>query len=228
MKSTWQTEADAAAVADAACRLIGVAAREAITDHGEFRLVLAGGTTPQATYERLATSDQAWSKWSLYYGDERCLAADDPERNSHMVDATGLGALVGRHYPIPTEDGGKAAATQYRETIKTARPFDMVLLGMGEDGHTASLFPDREWPSKSVFAIKDSPKPPPQRVTLGVKTLQACTRMLIMVTGDNKVEAIARWLGGAQLPIARVADVDHALVLVERVCMPDNNTPQAP
>ena len=92
----------------------------------------------------------------------------------------------------------------------------------------ASLFPDREWPSKSVFAIKDSPKPPPQRVTLGVKTLQACTRMLIMVTGDNKVEAIARWLGGAQLPIARVADVDHALVLVERVCMPDNNTPQAP
>ena len=66
MTADWQIEADAAAVADAACRLIGIAARDAIAERGRFRLVLAGGATPMATYRRLASSDQNWKRWSLY------------------------------------------------------------------------------------------------------------------------------------------------------------------
>lgn len=215
----WQTEVDAAAVADAACRLIGMAARAAIADHGKFRLVLAGGSTPMATYERLAASGQDWKRWSLYYGDERCLPVDHPERNSQMVKATGLTLRVARHYPIQTELGAKEAATDYRTRIKRAAPFDMVLLGMGEDGHTASLFPGHDWPDKSAFAVKNSPKPPAERVTMGVSALQNCHSMLVLVTGESKIEAVRQWRNGDDLPVARVSNVGHAMVLVEKKCL---------
>lgn len=215
----WQAEPDAAAVADAACRLIGMAARQAIADHGRFRLVLAGGSTPRATYQRLANSDQNWKRWALYYGDERCVPADDPERNSQMVIDTGLAGRVAKHYPIPTELGAKAAAAKYRERVKAALPFDMVLLGMGEDGHTASLFPGQKWPDKSVFAVSKAPKPPAERVTLGIQALQNCASMLILVAGSTKCDALQQWRQGIDVPIARVADVDHALVVVDRNCL---------
>ena len=219
MGADWQTEVDAAAVADAACRLIGMAARRAIAERGRFRLVLAGGATPLETYRRLACSDQTWKRWALYYGDERCLSPDDTGRNSRMVIGTGLADRVAKHYPIPAELGAKAAATRYRERIKSAQPFDMVLLGMGEDGHTASLFPGHEWPDKSVFAVRNAPKPPPERVTLGIKALQNCRSMLVLLTGEGKIDAVRRWRDGADLPVARVSDVGHALVLVERKCL---------
>jgi 6-phosphogluconolactonase len=219
MLAEWLTEADAATVADAACRRIGIAAREAIAARGRFRLVLAGGSTPRATYERLAASDQQWKRWALYYGDERCAPAEDPQRNSQMVAATGLAERAGKHYPIPTELGAKAAATEYRARIKTAMPFDLVLLGIGEDGHTASLFPGHDWPDKSVFAVRGAPKPPPERVTLGVAALQNCHTMLVLVAGPDKRDAVRGWREGADLPIARVAEVPHACVLAARDCL---------
>ncbi len=224
----WQTEVDAAAVADAACRLIGMAARNAIADHGKFRLVLAGGSTPMATYERLAASGQDWKRWSLYYGDERCLPPEHPERNSQMVRTTGLTLRAAKHYPIATELGAKEAASDYRTRVKRATPFDMVILGMGEDGHTASLFPGQDWPDKPVFAVKDSPKPPAERVTLGVSALQNCHSMLVLVTGKSKIEAVRQWRAGADLPVARVSSVGHAMVLVEKKCLEfaGNQAPQ--
>ncbi len=219
MRAQWQTEADAKAVADTACRLIGIAAREAIRERGTFRLVLAGGSTPMDTYRRLAVSAQQWKHWSLYYGDERCVPTDHPERNSHNVMTTGLATRVGRHHPIPTELGARQAANEYRARVEKAQPFDMVLLGMGEDGHTASLFPGQDWPKESVFAVEHAPKPPPERVTLGVAALQNCRSMLILVTGMNKAEAVQKWREGADLPVARVSDVEHSRVLIERNCL---------
>lgn len=218
-RAQWRTEADAATIADTACRLIGIAAREAIRERGRFRLVLSGGSTPLAMYRRLAVSDQKWKRWSLYYGDERCVPVDHPERNSHMVTATGLATRVGRHHPIPTEHGGKQAAAEYRARIKKAMPFDMVLLGMGEDGHAASLFPGREWPEETVFAVENAPKPPQERVSLGIAALQNCRSMLVLVTGLNKAAAVQKWRNGVDLPVARVSDVGHALILVERKCL---------
>lgn len=219
MQAQWQTEADAAAVADTACRLIGIAARNAIRDRGRFNLVLAGGSTPLSMYRRLAVSDQKWKRWSIYYGDERCVPVGHPERNSHQVAATGLATRVDKHYPIHTELGAKQAVAEYRACIDEVMPFDMVLLGMGEDGHTASLFPGQTWPDQTVFAVKNAPKPPPQRVTLGVMALQNCRSMLVVVTGSNKAAALQEWRNGADLPIATVSDIGHALVLTERKCL---------
>jgi len=219
MQAQWQTEADAAAVADTACRLIGIAARNAIRDRGRFHLVLAGGSTPLSMYRRLALSDQKWKRWSIYYGDERCVPVDHPERNSHQLAETGLATRVDKHYPIRTELGAKQAVAEYRACIDEVMPFDMVLLGMGEDGHTASLFPGQIWPDQTVFAVENAPKPPPQRVTLGVTALQNCRCMLVIVTGSNKTAALREWRNGADLPIATVSDIGHALVLTERKCL---------
>jgi 6-phosphogluconolactonase len=216
----WQVEAHADAVTEAACRRVGRAASDAIARHGTFRLVLAGGQTPLAVYRRLAAGDQQWSAWTLYLGDERCLPGDDPGRNSLQIEATGLCDRVGAWWPIPTERGCAAASDAYRETLQGARPFDLVLLGLGPDGHTASLFPDRVWPDEPVFAIDDSPKAPRERVTLGVKTLQDCHAMLVIVSGAEKAGAVRHWRDGADLPIARVADPVDAEVIVARECLP--------
>ncbi len=219
MSASWQTEQDATAVAEATCRLISEAANQAIRQRGVFRLVLAGGNSPLTSYRLLAASDQQWGHWTLYYGDERCVAPDHPQRNSHSVARTGLTDRVAGHYPIPTEQGCALAAAEYATRIGPAMPFDMVILGMGADGHTASLFPGRAWPEANVFAVLDAPKPPPGRVTLGVSALQNCRAMLVLITGAGKADAVQRWRSGVDLPVARVCNIEQARILVDENCL---------
>jgi len=218
----WQLLNGPEAVAQAACERIGLAAQQAIDERGIFSLVLAGGTTPQRTYELLGATDQQWSAWSLYYGDERCLAADDPERNSHMVERTGLAALAGRHYPIPAELGAEPAAAEYAQRIGEALPFDMVLLGMGEDGHTASLFPGHDWGQGTVTPVHHAPKPPPDRVSLTPPALRDCRAMLVLVTGASKRAAVRALRAGERLPLAEVADIPQARILVDRALIEED------
>ena len=223
--TNWLVEADTPAVIDTACRIIHGAASAAIEARGRFHLVLAGGTTPLAAYQRLAASDQRWKRWTLYYGDERCVPAEDPLRNSKQVIASGLAGRVGKHLPIPTERGCVKAAKLYAKQIADVEKFDLVMLGMGEDGHTASLFPARTWPEEPVFAIKDAPKPPAERVTLSVAALQNSHAMLVLVTGANKAAAVQQWRDGIDLPIAQVVGDTAADVVVERCCLQTAGTP---
>jgi 6-phosphogluconolactonase len=199
----------AEAVAVEACRLIADAAQDAIRERGVFRLVLAGGTTPARAYDLLAQTAQDWNQWEIFWGDERCLPVDDPQRNSRM-------SLPAKHcYPIPAELGAERAATAYAQILADKLPFDLVLLGMGEDGHTASLFPGFVPTSHLTVAVFDAPKPPPERVSLSVEALQACRQQLVLVTGAGKAQALAAWQAGADLPIARVVRAE-ACVLTER------------
>ncbi len=201
----WFVIDDAAAIAKAVVAMITQSANTAIEQHGRFSLVLAGGTTPQVVYQRLASSEQAWAKWQLYYGDERCLPPEHAERNSQMVMETGLAQRAGAHYPIPAELGAEAGAAAYAPLVAAALPFDMVLLGMGEDGHTASLFPGHEVDGSAlVLPVHNAPKPPPDRISLSPKALQSCTEMIVMVTGSGKADALQRWLQGEPLPIAQL------------------------
>ncbi len=214
--STWIGCEDADALAAEAARLIRAAASEAIARHGHFRLVLAGGSTPLAAYRLLAAQPEGLADWHLYYGDERCLPAGHPERNASLVAETGLPALASRHHPIPAEGCPEGAAVRYAATIAPVMPFDLVLLGMGEDGHTASLFPGHHWPEQPVIAVEDAPKPPPRRVSLSPASLRACRQMLVLVAGAGKADAVRAWRAGEDLPVARVADLPQARVLVER------------
>lgn len=214
-KIRWFVIEESTALIKAAADLILASAQCAILEHDRFSLVLAGGTTPREVYERLAQSDAQWDKWHLYYGDERCLPSDDDERNSEMVRATGLSEKVAAHFSIPAELGAERAAEEYESLIESALPFDLVLLGMGEDGHTASLFPGYEIDdSRFVVPVHDAPKPPPDRVSLTPKALGQCNEMMVLVTGAAKADALRRWVSGEELPVSRVTSSAQGPVTV--------------
>lgn len=211
---------DAEAVAAEAGRYIAEAARDAISERGLFRLVLAGGSTPRRAYELLAATQQNWAAWEIFWGDERSLPADHPERNSRMAQDAWLARVPipsSQIHPIPAELGAVAAAFAYAQTLREKLPFDLVLLGMGEDGHTASLFPGCTHESGLTQAVHDAPKSPAERVSLTYSALRDCRRQLILVTGSGKRFAISAWRAGGDLPINRAAKED-ATLLVDQAC----------
>jgi 6-phosphogluconolactonase len=216
----WTLFPDAAAVARHAADRVLAAAGRAIAERGVFRLVLAGGGTPLLAYRQLARSNADWGCWRLYHGDERCLPADHPQRNSRLCADAWLDPAAfpaEGHFPIPAELGAEAAAAEYARVLETARPFDLVLLGMGEDGHTASLFPGRdEPPGVAVAAVHQAPKPPPDRVSLSSALLSDAREVLFLVTGEAKRDALSRWRAGEALPAARIRARDRLEVLMDR------------
>lgn len=215
----WQVLPDAEAVAERARLRILDAARAAIDGRGSFRLVLAGGSTPEATYRLLAQEDQPWERWQIYFGDERCLTPEDARRNSRMAQETWLGPVgipPSNVHAIPAELGAEEGARAYAPIVASAGPFDLVLLGMGEDGHTASLFPGQQHDqSEWVHAVHQAPKPPPDRISLSIRALSASRGVLFLVTGAGKREAVAAWRAGVPLPAAKVAAVSDAEVLLD-------------
>jgi 6-phosphogluconolactonase len=204
----WHVFADSGALARAAADRTGKLAGAAIAKRDNFRVVLAGGSTPEAVYQRLAGLDTDWSCWRIYFGDERCLPANHAERNSLMAARSWLDRVpipADNIFPIPAEAGAELAARSYANIVGDALPFDLVLLGVGEDGHTASLFPGQTQDSTElVHAVHEAPKPPPDRVSLGLRALNDAEEVIILVTGEGKRDAVARWRAGADLPVAHV------------------------
>ncbi|MHB8915555.1 MAG: 6-phosphogluconolactonase [Thiobacillus sp.] len=204
----WRVFADAQTLvtqlADALCEAAG----DAIRVRGVFHLVLAGGRTPQALYQELAKRHAGDAHWHIWYGDERCLPVDDPQRNSFMAETAWLAGseIPPSHWQaIPAERGALAAAEQYRERLAELAQFDVVLLGVGEDGHTASLFPGQVWNGADVIAVNNAPKPPSERISLSASRLSRSQHMWFIVTGTEKREAIARWKSGERLPVSSVS-----------------------
>jgi 6-phosphogluconolactonase len=215
----WHTLETADQVALAACQHILDAAIVAIAERGQFKLVLAGGTTPEKVYCLLAQSQANWSKWYIYYGDERCLPIGHKDRNSVMATEAFLEKVAvpeAQIFTIPAELGAEQAAALYQQTIKAALPFDLVLLGMGEDGHTASLFPGHHHQQDDlVHAVYDSPKPPPERVSLSAKALGNALQLIFLITGSNKQEAVKLWRSGHDLPVAGIKS-DNVDIYIDR------------
>lgn len=200
------------------------AALEAVAERGRFRLVLAGGATPEKVYRLLAEARADWSKWHVYFGDERCLPPDHPDRNSLMASKAFLASVAipaGQIYDIPAELGSELGAEKYRAVVAEALPFDMVLLGMGEDGHTASLFPGRVHDADALtHAVHDSPKPPPERVSVSARALGDTRSLVFLITGKSKREAVQAWRAGADLPVAAVMAATGADVYIDREALP--------
>jgi 6-phosphogluconolactonase len=204
------TDSDALvrALADALC----AEAAAAIAARGAFHLVLAGGSTPRALYAELAHRGAGNAAWHVWYGDERCLPADNPERNSAMAEAAWLAASAipeEQRWPMPAEYGAAEAAAVYADWLERVADFDVVLLGMGEDGHTASLFPGHDWgeqpESPDVLAVYDAPKPPSERVSLSAARLKRSARLWFVITGASKHAALVRWQQGERLPVSAVS-----------------------
>lgn len=220
----WHVCSSAAEVSERAVAWIGAAARQAIAAHGVFRIVLSGGETPRSVYRALRALETDWSAWQIWFGDERCLAADDPRRNSSMA-----GEALLDHVPIPPvqahvihgELGAEPAAAEYCAALAGEPEFDLVLLGLGEDGHAASLFPGGEWGEASdapdALAVRAAPKPPAERVSLSARRLGGTQCALFLVTGAGKHGAVRAWRAGSRLPAASICPPGGVDVLVEQI-----------
>src|SRR5262245_61580878 len=185
---------DPGALADEAARRFVALARAAVEGGGRFTVALSGGSTPRALHERLARpplrDEVDWEQVQVYWGDERYVPPDDPESNFRMARETLLAHVpipAANIYPVPTVGGTpEAAASAYAETLTASfgadlPRFDLILLGMGPDGHTASLFPGHPEvvaPGEElVVAVHGAPKPPPERISFALKLINAAAQV---------------------------------------------------
>lgn len=213
-QTRWHSFQSQEEINQAALRKILTAADAAISQHGSFHIVLAGGSTPKAVYQLLAKQNADWSKWHIYHNDDRCLPINDAERNSKMArDAWLSHVAVPEHqiHDIPAELGNVEGAKAYAETLKGVRTFDLVILGLGEDGHTASLFPGHVVNNTAdAVPVYNSPKPPADRVTMSQDRLNNADEVMFLVTGAGKQEAVDHWRNGIQIPATLVTGKNGA------------------
>ncbi len=226
----WHGVADESALQQTAVATILAGAAQAIQERAEFHLVLAGGNTPRGIYRGLCEAAIDWAAWHIYFSDERCLPPDDTARNSRMAAEAWLD-----HVPIPIEQrhviaaemGAAQAAHSYAETLRSVGEFDVVLLGLGEDGHTASLFPYHEWGaspgSPDTLAVFDAPPPAPQRVTLSAARLSRARQVLFLVSGESKRRAVNSWRNGGDLPALAIRPPAGVDVLLESALLAPSN-----
>jgi 6-phosphogluconolactonase len=198
---------------------------------GGANVSLAGGNTPRRAYELLAPqlADPDGVDW--WFGDERCVPPDDPESNFRMVRESLLAAAsipAERVHRIHGEEPPELAARAYEEELRRIVPageagvpvLDVALLGLGEDGHTASLFPgDRalQVTDALVLPVVVTAKPPPNRITLTFPVLSSAREVLIIAVGAGKRDAVARVLGGPDpaTPASLLAGADVTLIVDE-------------
>ena len=207
----WQCFSSSDLLVESLREDLAAVAEKSLRDRGAFHLVLAGGNTPQLLYLGLRQLVTDWSGWHFWFGDERCLPAGDPERNDTMAREAWLNhvpVLPEQIHAIPADLGAEAGASAYSMELGAQGDFDLVLLGMGEDGHTASLFPGDELGSiagaPDAMPVHDAPKPPPDRVTLSADRLSRSRHVWFIVTGESKRTSLRHWRKGAPLPAAAI------------------------
>jgi 6-phosphogluconolactonase len=205
----WQPHSDATAAATACAEHLGARIAAVLETRELCHVALPGGRTPAACLAHLAKLSLPWKRVHWYLGDERCLPVGDAERNDTMIEQhlwRVIDALESNRHPIPAELGAERAADIYAGLINALDRLDIVLLGMGEDGHTASLFPGNPAldDERAVVPVYNAPKPPGERVSLSITTLRAAGERVVLTTGPGKRDAIEQVRAGAALPINRI------------------------
>ena len=195
-------------------------------------VVLTGGTIATQAYQRITPGNVDWTDVDFYWGDERFVPAGHPDRNDQQArDAflTRLGVPEARIHPMPAhgcEQSMADAADAYGATLPE-QPFDLVLHGMGPDGHIASLFPG--YPqvhetARRAVEVLDSPKPPPQRISLTFPALNDADAVWLLVSGEGKAEAVSRAHSGAtpdEIPAAGAAGRTETVWLLDQAAAED-------
>ncbi|CAG7848035.1 Probable 6-phosphogluconolactonase Short=6PGL [Serendipita indica DSM 11827] len=210
-------------VKDALAQFVVKAQHEAIEKKGRFTIALSGGSLPKMLGKLVDAPDVQWDRWQVYYADERVVPLDHEDSNHALCKKEFYDKV-----PIP-EGNIHTINTDYLDDIEELREayendlilqfasketarfpiFDLILLGMGPDGHTCSLFPGHELLMEEVewvACLEDSPKPPPKRITLTFPVLNHAARVAFVATGEGKKEMLARILDRPEegLPCSRV------------------------
>ena len=230
------TLSDAEAVSERAAGEIVRRLQSARRERGVAHLALSGGTTPGRTYELLAREMPDWNEVELWFADERCVGPQDEESNfrlAHQALLAPAGVPPERIHRMEGELGPEEGARRYAQALSEhvcaragAPPvLDVIVLGIGPDGHVASLFPGASTLDADERAlclgVHDSPKPPPERITLSLSVLRAARRCLLLATSAAKSDAVAAMLGepSEHVPASLLAR-DKLSVLVDDAAAP--------
>ena len=196
-------------VAQAAADYLVQQIESCVAEKGHCHVVLPGGTTPARCLEILAEKPLPWDRVHWYPGDERCYPAGHAERNDTMIKAK----LFSRHqaaaknlHVIPAELGPEEGAKKFSAILDATGGLDIVVLGMGEDGHTASLFPGNIalQDQHSAVPVYHAPKAPDERISIGLSYLKNAGECIVIATGEGKRGALEKIKEGASLPVALV------------------------
>ena len=178
----------------------------AVRERGRASLALSGGSTPKAMHQALAELPEVpWDRIDVYFGDERCVPPDHPDSNYRMAKESLFDRVPlpshAVHRPEAERPDRDGAARAYEALLPAA--IDVVVLGIGEDGHTASLFPGAASLAENVrrYIAVTGPKPPPERLTFTPVSLAAARTLLMLASGSGKAEPVARALRGAWDPV---------------------------
>lgn len=197
--------ATAEALADVAAGAIADRLREALRTHGRAGLVATGGRSPGPVFDRLSQADLNWTRVIVTLSDERCVAPDDPASNAKAVRERLLVGAAKRAHFVPLWPEPEPGA------LEALLPFDAVMLGMGEDGHIASLIPGDRGLEEGLTTsdlLRAVPaglgKPPVARVTLTLRAIRDARAIFLLIAGETKRGVVQRALAGQDLPVARL------------------------
>jgi len=213
---SWNISSDIEQASLAAAEFLAEKIKLCVDEKDICHVALAGGNTPALCMRLLSEKKLPWTKVHWYLGDERCYPAGHEERNDVMLQnnlwsllPAGVDLSANIH-PIPAELGPEDAADQYRELINDISRIDIAFLGIGEDGHTASLFPGNAalTDDRSVIPVHDAPKLPSDRVSLSRQTLNHAGCRLVLTAGASKASVIKRIRDGELLPVNLIGDID--------------------
>jgi len=198
---------DPASVAARASALIVRALSSARDQRGHAHIALSGGTTPGLTYELLALQEMDWEGVHVWFADERCVGPGHEDSNYRLASETLLGPAglaAAQVHRMQGELGPQRGSELYTAELQgvlgspSLPVLDLIVLGIGPDGHVASLFPGapalRISGPPACIGISDSPKPPPQRLTLSLPVLRAARGCLLIATGASKADAVSAML----------------------------------
>ena len=221
------------ALSDGAAARLAVAILDAQAARGVAHVSMTGGSMGSEIVRSLAAAPARaavdWSQVHVWWGDERYLPAGDPDRNDTQNDEAGLADLgldpahVHRVAGPDTSESPEASAAAYEQALRSSggEMFDVMVLGVGPDGHVASLFPHHPAAGRTdalAFAVHDSPKPPPTRVSLSRECLERTRDVWFLVSGADKADAVRRGVGGAPFettPAAHVHGAERTLWLLD-------------
>jgi len=194
------------------------AAVEVFLEAAPRTVALSGGSTPKSVYARLAEVDYPWQDVDVFFGDERCVPPDHPDSNFHMANEALLSKVAARVHPMYDCDA-EAYAKELGDVFGEGLPrFDFMFLGMGPDGHTASLFPGKpalDVTDRQVVYVPEPGLPPPHpRLTLTFPVLDNAKLAVFLVAGEDKRERVQQLLQGGDIPAARVK-AERVLVLAD-------------
>lgn len=218
MQHELEVSADADAVAKRAAAYVAQQARAAVAAHGRFTFAVSGGRTPWAMFGELASQDVPWADVELFQVDERVAADGDPDRNLTHLRAS-LGGAPASVHPMPVTDPDLAAAAADYAKVLPQR-FDLVHLGLGPDGHTASLVPgDPVLDVTEALVAVTQPYHGHRRMTLTYPALARADQLLWLVAGSEKKDALAKLLAGDEsIPAGQVLAV-RSLVLADEAAV---------